>query len=428
MRGARVFRLRLPAALAAAVLAAAAAGCAAIGGSGGTAGSGLSGPSGPPITIGISLPLTGDFAADGVATERGYQLWASDVNSHGGLLGRPVTLVIRNDKSDPGATARDYQTLIGTDHVDFTLAPFSSLLTAAAEPVVTSHGYAFPAGSAGAPNVYSHKSRTLFSTTLPVKTQLVPFVRWVTSLPAGSRPTSAAYPMVDDPFADPPVQTAQRLLQAAGIRTAYVPAKPYHATSAAALAADARQVANSNAQLVVLGSVDVPTVAAFIQEFARQHYNPKIFLATSGPDQGQAFLNSVGTGTADGVLVPNGWYGAFPAALSHVMVQDYIAKYGGTAAAINADVAEAYSAGEVLAAGVSGAGTLRNSSVISWLHSHEVDTVVGTAKFNSTGVNLNALESAHIFQWQPGAQFVQVLPSSAVGSVPIITAKPQWSG
>ncbi|MBO0818385.1 MAG: ABC transporter substrate-binding protein, partial [Actinobacteria bacterium] len=185
MSGARVSRLRLPAVLAAAVLAAAAAGCSAIGGGTGTAGGGLSGPSGSPITIGISLPLTGDFAADGVATERGYQLWASDVNSHGGLLGRPVTLVIRNDKSDPDVTASQYQALISTDHVDLTLAPFSSLLTAAALPVVTRHGYAFPAGSAGAPAVYQLKSRSLFSTTVPVVKQLVPFVQWVTSLPPG---------------------------------------------------------------------------------------------------------------------------------------------------------------------------------------------------------------------------------------------------
>ena len=40
-----------------------------------------------PITIGASLSLTGDFSADGQAFERGYQLWADYVNTHGGLLG-----------------------------------------------------------------------------------------------------------------------------------------------------------------------------------------------------------------------------------------------------------------------------------------------------------------------------------------------------
>gem|GEM_PF-7025374 len=36
--------------------------------------------SGSPITIGASLSLSGDFSADGVAFERGYELWAADQN------------------------------------------------------------------------------------------------------------------------------------------------------------------------------------------------------------------------------------------------------------------------------------------------------------------------------------------------------------
>ena len=65
-----------------------------------------------PITVGISLPLTGSFAADGQATENGYKLWASDVNTNGGLLGRPVRLVIRNDNSNEKTVASDYNVLI----------------------------------------------------------------------------------------------------------------------------------------------------------------------------------------------------------------------------------------------------------------------------------------------------------------------------
>ena len=41
-----------------------------------------------PILIGASLSLTGDFSADGQAFDRGYKLWASDVNASGGLLGK----------------------------------------------------------------------------------------------------------------------------------------------------------------------------------------------------------------------------------------------------------------------------------------------------------------------------------------------------
>ena len=65
------------------------------------------GPSGTPIKVGISLSLTGDFSADGQACLRGYRLWAADVNSHGGLLGRPVRLVVLNDNSDPNTVSQE---------------------------------------------------------------------------------------------------------------------------------------------------------------------------------------------------------------------------------------------------------------------------------------------------------------------------------
>ena len=163
------------------------------------------GPSGTPIKVGISLSETGQFSADGQASLRGYQLWAADVNSNGGLLGRPVKLVVLNDNSDPTTVKKNYNILITQDHVNLTLGPFSSLLTVPAAKMANQHGYAMTAGSATAPSVYTAKLPNLFSTSAPVARQMVPFANWVAALPPGQRPKTAAYAMVADPFADPPV-------------------------------------------------------------------------------------------------------------------------------------------------------------------------------------------------------------------------------
>jgi len=402
------------------------------------------GPTGTPITVGISEPLSGPaqaqgFEADGQACLKGYQLWASDVNAHGGLLGRPVKLVVMNDRGWPASTIYDYKWLITHDHVDLTLAPFSSLLTAtAAAPTTDKLGYALVAGSAGAPSVFSPAHHNLFSTTIPVATEMAPFADWVVHLPG--HPLTAAYPMVSDPFADPPVAATRKTFQNHGIRTVYATGpNGYTDVKPSALAQDARNVAHKNPGIVVLGSVDVPTVQLFMHVFAQQHFTPKIFIAASGPDQGQTFLNSVGTGNAIGMMVPNGWYGGYPNALSHVMVQDYIAKYGGNASDINADVAESYSAGQTLAAAVRATHSTVQSKLIAWLHSNSVQkngvqTVVGTVAFNTAGKNTEAFNSATIFQWQPaaggtGAKFVQVLPGPPhPGAVAIIATKPAFSG
>jgi len=393
----------------------------------------LAGPAGRPITVGISLPLGGTttsdpFIADGQACRIGYELWASDVNSHGGLLGRPVRLKILDDKGSESLTRANYQTLIKTDHVDLVLAPFSSLLTVDAAKVTSKYGYALAAGSAGAPTVYGLGLRSLFSTNVPASKQMVPLANYVARLPIGQRPATAAYPMINDPFADPPVQTARHMLSRAGIKPVYTHAPYSPNSSAAQLAQDAKAVVKSGAQIVVLGSVDVPTVQAFVKEFIAKNYNPEIFIAAAGPDQGQVFLNAVGTGNADGILVPNGWFGAFPNALSHLMVQDYIAKYGGTASDINADVAESYSAGEVIAAGVTGTRSLNQQAIITWLHQHAIQTVLGAVKFGTDGENVDALQSALIFQWQSGGRFVQVLPKGELGTKQIIPVKPSWTG
>ncbi len=376
---------------------------------------------GKPIIIGTTEPLTGQFQADGQASERGYQLWASDVNKRGGLLGRPVELKILNDNSDPNKVTKDYQTLITQDHVDLTMAPFSSLLTVPAAQVTEKYHYALPEGSGGAPSVYALSDPDLFGVSAPVKDQMVPFARWVLSLPASERPRTAAYPMVEDPFADPPVQTAQTILQTGGITTVYS-RPPITATN---LTPYANAVAARNPGIVVLGSVDVPTVLAFVHAFQAAHFTPKIFIAASGPDQGQAFLNQLGTGNAEAMMVPDGWYGGVQNALSHVMVQDYIAAFGGTASDINADVAEAYSVGEVLADAVTGTSSISNAKIINYLHTHTLQTVQGPAKFDHVGENIAT--QAFIFQWQAG-RFVQVLPSAAAGSSAAEPVKPPWLG
>jgi branched-chain amino acid transport system substrate-binding protein len=393
----------------------------------GTIGGDVAAPSTkPPIVFGISLSLTGGFADDGQAFQRGYRLWQSDANEHGGILGRQVKLIILNDNSDPKKVFTNYRTLITADHVNMTLGPFSSLLTIPADQAVAQYGYALIEGAGAANTVFTSatnlKYHNIFSPSLPVKDYMKPFVQWIKSLPASQRPKTASYPTVDDPFATPAVQTAQTDLEALGIKTLYSSAKPFNETPSA-YKAPAQAVATANAQVVVLGATDVPTVATFMKAFEQDRYTPKIFIAVSGPDQGQAFEGTVGKANADGMMVPDGWYGAYSNALSNAMVEEYIARYGGVASAINADVAEAFSVGQVAADAITATRGTSNAKIMKYLHGPvTLQTVQGPARFDNLGEN--PLSVAFISQWQSGS-YVQVLPAGA-GSTPIETTKPQW--
>jgi branched-chain amino acid transport system substrate-binding protein len=381
-----------------------------------------------PITIGTSLSLTGDFSTDGQFYKQGYELWASDVNAHGGLLGHQVVLKILNDASSPTQVVTNYQTLFATDHVTLAFGPFSSLLTTPASSVAARYGYAFVEGAGGAPTVFNSPANqadhNVFDVSLPIADEMVPFVNYIAGLPPSERPKTAAYPSADDPFATPPVAIAQQMLQKLGVKTVYSKIFP---EEAADYKAPADQVAASGAQIVVLGSTDVPTVSAFMQAFEQQHYTPKLFIAAAGPDQGSAFISAVGKGNAAGMMVPNGWYPAYANAASQAMVQAYVAKYGGNASGVSADIAEAYSVGQVMAQAVAATGGTDNAKIIAYLHAgHILTSVQGPVKFDTLGENGEA--AAFVSQWQSGGTaFNQVLPVGTAGSVAILATKPAWT-
>ena len=384
--------------------------------------SGSGAATGSPVVIGSSLSLSGDFSADGQAFERGYQLWASDINKAGGLLGHPVKLDIVSDASSPAQVVTNYQKLISSDHAKLVFGPFSTLLTVPASKVVNRYGYAFVEGAGGAPAAFGNGLHNIFDVSLPVIDNLVPFAKWVASLPASERPKTAAYATSDDPFTQPQIPLAQQIMQAAGIKTVYNKVFPAEVTDYAPIAS---AVASSKAEAVVLGSVDVPTVSAFVHAFIQQHYNPKVFIATAGPDQGGDFVKAVGgAANAEGIMYPNGWYPGYANAASQKLVSEYVAKYGGSPSDVNADVAEGYSVGQAVAQAVAATHSLDNAKIISYLHSGQtLNSVQGPVKFDAKGENGAA--AAFVFQWQNGQQ-VQVLPTGASGSKPPVYPKPNW--
>ena len=374
-----------------------------------------------PIKIGISLSFSGDFSADGMAFEQGYQLWADAVNKSGGILGRKVQLDIVSDASSPDQVQTNYQTLITVHKDDLVFGPFSTLLTKPASLIANRYGYAMVEGAGGGPSVFTRGLHNIFDVSLPVANNLNSFTQYILSLPPGQRPTTAAYATEDDPFTQPQVDLARMLLEQGGVKTVSYQVYPAETTDYNPIG---DKVIASGAQVVVVGTL-LPDVSAFIQRFKQQHYNPQAMIATAGPDQGDQFLKAIGGAkSAEAIMVPNGWYPGSNNPGNAEMVQAYIAKYGGTPDGISSDVAEAYSVGQVVAQAVTKTNSLDNGKLIAELHSGDTfQTVQGAVKFDDTGQNVAAL--AYLFQWQNGS-LVPVFPATAAGAVKPEFPKPNW--
>ena len=373
-----------------------------------------------PIKIGVSVSLSGDFSGDGKAILQGYQLWAHDVNQSGGLLGRKVELVVKDDDSTTQQTITNYSTLIGTDHVNLMVGPFSSLLTIPAEQIAKRYGYLLLGPAGGAPTVFAENyNGYAFVQPASVVDNLLSFGAMLKSLPASQRPTTVAYATSNDPFTQPQLPPLQKELTAAGIKSVYYQVFPDETPD---LSPEALAIVHSGAQAVVLGTTSVPQVQAFVQTFIQQHYNPKIIIATSGPDQGSAFSSAIGAKNTEGFLVPEGWTATANTYQNSKFVSEYLAKYGGTANAIPSDAPEAYSVGQILQQLVQKTHSINNQTLIKALHDTTFNTVQGPMSFTSDGSPVGS--GTFLVQWQGGSTKI-VWPQN-IEQAKVEYPKPAW--
>lgn len=79
---------------------------------------------GTPIPVGLSAPLTTQFASDGRFMREGVELAIKEINAAGGIKGRPIQLFVEDDQGpNPTAAANADIKLITQDHVVAIIGP-----------------------------------------------------------------------------------------------------------------------------------------------------------------------------------------------------------------------------------------------------------------------------------------------------------------
>jgi branched-chain amino acid transport system substrate-binding protein len=80
----------------------------------------------PPIRIGSTLALTGPLAATALVHQLVGEIYVEQLNRRGGLLGRPVEWIVKDDQSKPELARTLYEQLITVDKVDLLLGPYAT--------------------------------------------------------------------------------------------------------------------------------------------------------------------------------------------------------------------------------------------------------------------------------------------------------------
>jgi branched-chain amino acid transport system substrate-binding protein len=372
-----------------------------------------------PVKIGISLSLTGDFADSGKAAQRGYALWASEINKAGGILGRQVEIKVVNDASSPDQVVTNYQNLITQDKVDIVFGPFSSLLTIPAARVAKRYGYAFIEPAGGGPKVFEqHLDNLFFVQPAPVVKGGDVFADYILSLPADQRPKTAAYAKLDDPFAAPIADNIKARFEAAGIKTVYDQTYPSESADLTPIIAG---VAAANPDVLVSGT-QASDAFAQVKAMIQLKFNPKWLFMSNGANSPTEFPDKVGAKNTEGAFTSNDWYPASPIAGNKEFIDAYIAMYGGDASGIDSTSAEAYSAGMLLAEVAKKTGSIDNATIIKTLHSGAWPTLVGDLSWDADG----APKGEYLLTEWINGKLTPVYPPSEAQHAPV-TPKPNWA-
>jgi branched-chain amino acid transport system substrate-binding protein len=407
-------RVRLAIVASATIAALVLSGC---GGDDGDSGDGGSEASDDPIVIGVSLPLTGDFAEPGKGVQRGYEAWAKIVNDGGGLLGRKVELKVLDDQSNADRVVSDYEQLIGQDQVDLVFGPFSTRLVVPSARVAEEYGMLFVEPAGAAPEVFEQGFKNLFYAAPAVADDHYNYLaEHIQAMPESQRPKTVAYAAMDDPFAQGTAYGLKAKLEEAGLETVTDEVYPPNTTDFGSIAA---KIANSKADMVV-GGTQYQDAVNLIVALQQLNFQPKLAAFSTAPTNPE-FEKAIGA-KAEGVLAPTGYTPKAPFESNVEFVEKYTAQFGNPPAE---DEANAYTTGQVVAAAVEAVGCAEQGEcqqkLVDWLHANEVETVVGPLKWDDAG----RPQGAHMIQqWVDGK--IQIVLPEDLKEAEFIFPKPKW--
>jgi branched-chain amino acid transport system substrate-binding protein len=91
--------------------------------------------SGEPIYVGLSAPITGNYAEYGNNWKRAMDIAVERINNAGGIKGRPLQIVVEDSKGDPKEAAQIAQKFISDNRIVAELGDFTSTACLAAQPI-----------------------------------------------------------------------------------------------------------------------------------------------------------------------------------------------------------------------------------------------------------------------------------------------------
>src|SRR4051812_42797333 len=336
-------------------------------------------PAGAPLRIGSTLALTGPLSATALTHKLVGEIYVEQLNKRGGLLGRPVEWIVRDDQSKPDLARTLYEQLLTTDKVDLLMGPYATGAILSAMGVAQRYNKVLVHHTFGIPSMAKYEMQ---------------FPAWSLGPdPGNSVPNTVLDALAASP--KPPKTIA--------VVTSKFPSVHF-------MSLGAREVAKKRGLNEVLflewdfGNLDYGPIAARIKEakpdfiwvgaiglegnqlldaLSKIDYTPQehfYMYPAPGPMSKSPLAKNALSMT---VFEEHPPFSNAPGAAEFIkLYHERAAKAGIPDTSVEVQAAASYTAWQLLEAGVKGAGNLDDKAIAAYLKKNRIDTIQGKLRFD----------------------------------------------
>ncbi|RST56232.1 amino acid ABC transporter substrate-binding protein [Variovorax sp. MHTC-1] len=339
-------------------------------------------PTGQPIRIGSTLALTGPLSATAQIHKVVGDIYIEQLNKRGGLLGRPVEWVVKDDQSKPDLARTLYEQLVTADKVDLLMGPYATGAILSAMGVAQRYNKVLVHHTLGIPSLAKYDMQFPAWSIGSDPATTVPNTLF-DALAASSKPPKTVA-VVTSKF--PSVQFmsagAREVLKKRGLTEVLFLEWDFGNRDFGPIA---NRVKDAKPDFVWVGAIGLEGNLLLDAMKKIDYSPPQHFYLYPAPGPLLASPDAKNALSATIFEAQPPFTSNFGAAEFVKLYAERAAKAGFTDTSVETQAAASYTAWQILEAGVANTKSLDDKAIANWLKTNKVDTLQGKLRFDGTG-------------------------------------------
>ena len=335
-----------------------------------------------PIRIGSTLALTGPLSATAMTHKLVGEIYVDQLNARGGLLGRKVEWMVKDDQSKPDLARTMYEQLVTSDKVDLLMGPYATGAILSAMGVAQRYNKVLVHHTFGIPSLAKYEGAFPAWSLGPDPGTTVPNTVFDALAASAKPPKTVAFVTSKFPSIHFMTLGAREIAKKRGLTEVLFLEWEFGNRDFGPVAA---RIKDAKPDMVWMGDIALEG-NMLLDAMKKIDYEPPIHFHTY-PAPGPMTKSPDGKGALSlTIFEEHAPFTANPVAAEFIKVfNDRAAKAGLPDTSVEVQAAASYTAWQILEAGVRGANSLDDKAIIQWLHANRVDTIQGKLRFDGPG-------------------------------------------